>query len=333
MELEIRTLKTEVRATNDFALEGRAASYGVRSQNLGGFVEQIALGAFTKSLGTGADVRCTFNHDPNHVLGRTKSGTLQLTDSATGLDFRCQLDKGNSYHRDVYAAVKRGDIDQCSFAFTVPDGGDDWQENGATDDAGKRCHLRTLRNVNLVDVSAVTYPAYNASGATQVSARALALAQIKSDPTLLAASDAARRSAARVQAAKMGDTARKEKAARLGAVIAEDEARESHKQKINRILGIDDVRPADFVASLDKRTWAKPDVYQHEFKALKDAVSEDMPGHKLVHYDGSTAYTKHGESGTSWSVPYQMVGHTIIFGTPSLGGHPANLASDDEDEN
>ena len=183
-DLELRTMRTEVRATKDFALEGRAASYGVRSQNLGGFVEQIALGAFTKSLGSGADVRCTFNHDPNHVLGRTKSGTLQLTDSATGLDFRCQLDKGNSYHRDVYAAVKRGDIDQCSFAFTVPDGGDEWQENGATDDAGKRCHLRTLRNVNLVDVSAVTYPAYNASGATQVSARALALAQIKSDPTL-----------------------------------------------------------------------------------------------------------------------------------------------------
>jgi HK97 family phage prohead protease len=235
MELELRTMRTEVRATNDFALEGRAASYNVRSQNLGGFVETIAPGAFTKSLNANPDVKCTFNHDPNHVLGRTKSGTLTLTDSAGGLDFRCQLDKTNSYHRDIYASVKRGDVDQCSFAFTVPDGGDELEENAAVDDSGKRCHLRTLRTVNLMDVSAVTYPAYNASGATQVSARALALAKLKSDPTLLAASDAARRSVARAQEKKItaqSDADRRARAERLGKQIAADAETEKKNDQL-----------------------------------------------------------------------------------------------------
>src|SRR5215472_506786 len=165
-------MKTEIRYTaslraviakdeedaEEFALEGVAASYDKLSEDLGGFRERISPGAFDRSLREGHDVVALLNHDHNHVLGRTKSGTLNIFDVAKGLGFRCQLDPNNSFHKNVHAMVKRGDINQCSFAFTVPDGGDEWDE--AIDDRGTKFVRRTLKNVNLLDVSAVTYPAY-----------------------------------------------------------------------------------------------------------------------------------------------------------------------------
>ena len=66
--------------------------------------------------------------------------------------------------------MKRGDVSQCSFAFTVRDGAEDW--DNAEDERGAKFARRTIREVNLLDVSAVTYPAYSAPGATSVQARA-----------------------------------------------------------------------------------------------------------------------------------------------------------------
>jgi len=168
MKPEIRSFELRAAADEDFALEGTAISYDCLSQDLGGFRERIMPGAFTRSLKEGADVKCLMNHDPNFLLGRTKSGTLQLKDSRTGLGFRCQLDKNNSAHRDVYASVKRGDLSECSFAFIVPQGGDAFDE--ATQD-GKRFLRRTVMEAALRDVSVVVDPAYNAEGATSVDAR------------------------------------------------------------------------------------------------------------------------------------------------------------------
>jgi uncharacterized protein len=342
MELEIRTLKTEVRAAADFSLSGRAASYGVRSQNLGGFVEIIAPGAFTNSLNAGADVRCTFNHDPNHVLGRTKSGTLSLQDSAGGLDFKCQLDKTNENHKSVYAMVKRGDISECSFAFTVPDGGDDWQD-GAIDDKGNRCQLRTLRNVNCIDVSAVTYPAYNAAGATQVSARALALASIKSGRQLTAKELADINGVTVSQYVVMEDKERRRRLKAAGdlldsdlrarldratAVIAADDAKQKHV----------DLRrdSAAFVNHLERGAYRAADqLYPYEEadasgvpsvypygKNLASAVSAQLSGHELCGADSNNVYTKHSKSGTYWTVPYLQNNGNVSFGAPKLGGHP-----------
>src|ERR1700756_80196 len=103
---ETRTARVEVRAAEDFALEGIAASYGATANIGGQFLETVAPGAFTKSLRDGADVRCLLNHSHDVVLGRTKSGTLTLRDTAKGLAFRCQLDRNNGQHRDVYAMVQ-----------------------------------------------------------------------------------------------------------------------------------------------------------------------------------------------------------------------------------
>jgi HK97 family phage prohead protease len=73
---------------------------------------------FARSLKSGDDVVCQFNHGMKSdvVLGRTGNGTLVLTDGPKGLDFRCQLDPAQSFHRDLYSSVKRGDISECSFA-------------------------------------------------------------------------------------------------------------------------------------------------------------------------------------------------------------------------
>jgi HK97 family phage prohead protease len=162
---QVRTITAELRTAGDeFALVGFAATYNSWSKDLGGFREQIKPGAFTRSIQEKADVKALFNHAPDHILGRTKSGTLTLQDTPRGLRFRCQLDKNSQKHQDVHAAVKRGDIDECSFAFTVPTGGQSWTE-GMDPDTNQRTQLRTLTDVDLIDVSVVTYPAYNETDA------------------------------------------------------------------------------------------------------------------------------------------------------------------------
>lgn len=169
IKIEKRAL-TELRAAGEFALAGVAACYNTNSHDLGGYLERIAPGAFTRSLKERADVVATFNHDPSKVLGRTKSGTLTLSDSTAGLVWYCQLDKTNSDHANIYASVKRGDVSQCSFAFSIAKNGERW---GVAADG--KTKLRTLLDVDLIDVAAVTYPAYPS---TSVDARKLAAAPV-----------------------------------------------------------------------------------------------------------------------------------------------------------
>jgi HK97 family phage prohead protease len=154
----------ELRAAEaDFAITGIAAAYNTRSAPIAGqFVEVIAPGAFSDTLRADDQV-CCFNHDLNQLLGRKSSGTLQMEDSPAGLKFRCQLDKSNPVHQSVYASVKRGDLNGCSFQFTVEPDGDTWEENGRT-------ILRTLRKVKLYELGPVVFPAYPQG--TSVGARA-----------------------------------------------------------------------------------------------------------------------------------------------------------------
>jgi HK97 family phage prohead protease len=163
-----RTMAAELRTAGDeFALTGYAATFNSLSKNLGGFREQIAPNAFKRSLASKPDVKCLFNHAPDNVLGRTKSGTLELSTDSHGLKFRCQLDKNSQYHKDIYSAVKRGDIDECSFAFTLPTGGQTWTDS-IDSETNEKISLRTITDADLIDVSVVTYPAYNE---TQAGAR------------------------------------------------------------------------------------------------------------------------------------------------------------------
>ena len=100
---------------------GHAAVYNRWSEDLGGFKERVLPGAFTKTL-VGGDVRALFNHDPNFLLGRTKSGTLTLADEAKGLHFEANPPDTQTIRDLVLEPMRRGDVDQCSFSFSVPGG-------------------------------------------------------------------------------------------------------------------------------------------------------------------------------------------------------------------
>lgn len=129
---------------------GYAAKFMNRSQDLGGFIEQIDPQAFTRTLSEGADVRALIDHNPSLILGRTVSGTLRLETDTTGLLVEI-TPPDTTYARDLMVSLERGDVTQMSFAFVTKQ--DTWAKEGTT-------NIRTLLDVDLHDVSAVTYPAY-----------------------------------------------------------------------------------------------------------------------------------------------------------------------------
>ena len=155
-EQRVYSLAAEVRAEGDAdapTIVGYAAKFDRESQDLGGFVEVIRRGAFTRAVEED-DVRALLNHDANYVLGRSKSGTLRMAEDSIGL--RIEVDVPDAqWARDLYRSIERGDIDQMSFAFRVVK--DAWtQREGQAPDV-----LRELLDVRLYDVSPVTYPAYH----------------------------------------------------------------------------------------------------------------------------------------------------------------------------
>jgi HK97 family phage prohead protease len=157
---------SELRAkSGSKVLAGYAAKFNSRSQDLGGFREQIAPGAFTKTLAGGADVRALVNHDPSMILGRNKSGTLRLEQDSIGLAFEIDM-PDTQMASDVLKSVQRGDIDGCSFGMICTS--DNWQD--ASDSSGYYA-LRTVNECELFDVSVVTYPAYASTSVEARSAR------------------------------------------------------------------------------------------------------------------------------------------------------------------
>ena len=151
--LERRAVDTAFDITSKgdaWTFTGYAAKFATRSHDLGGFVETIRNGAFGRAIREGQDVRALINHDPGLILGRTASGTLKLSEDSTGLHYEVDA-PDTSYARDLAESMRRGDVTQSSFVFRVRQ--DDWQREG-------RGRLRTLIDVDLLDVSPVTYPAY-----------------------------------------------------------------------------------------------------------------------------------------------------------------------------
>src|SRR5699024_7839068 len=126
MTTEKRTMTvTEVRTKedeNDMVISGYALKYDTWSQDLSGFVETIDKRTIDKA--DLSDVRCLIDHDSSRILGRTKSGTLELEKDDIGLRFECTL-PNTTYARDLYGNVKVGNISQCSFGFEVDKGGDE----------------------------------------------------------------------------------------------------------------------------------------------------------------------------------------------------------------
>ena len=132
-------------------LSGYAAVFNEASVPLP-FREQIAPGAFRKTLQETPDVRLLINHE-GLPLARTKNGTLTLVEDEIGLRFDADL-PDTTEARDLYTLIQRGDVDQMSFAFRVIR--QKWSQDRDE---------RTLTEVSLADgdVSVVTYPAYPAT--------------------------------------------------------------------------------------------------------------------------------------------------------------------------
>lgn len=150
--LDNLTVETRAEEGSKPKIVGHAAVFNTLSGDLGGFREQIAPGAFTRAIQED-DVRALFNHDPNIILGRNKSGTLQLSEDEKGL--RIELDPPDTQAaRDLMVLMERGDVTQMSFAFSVRANGQNWGEDGE----GRA--IRTLTDLRLYDVSPVVYPAY-----------------------------------------------------------------------------------------------------------------------------------------------------------------------------
>ena len=133
-------------------IAGHAAVFDQLSDPIMGFREKIAPGAFRKSIRRKDDVRALWNHDPNYVLGRTKSGTLRLKEDNIGLAIEIQP-PDTQWANDLVTTIERGDVDQMSFGFVVIK--EEWNE-----DHKKGETTRTLEEVDLFDVSPVTVPAY-----------------------------------------------------------------------------------------------------------------------------------------------------------------------------
>lgn len=142
--MERRTF-TEVR-TAGRRIEGYAATFGSVAR-IGTYEERIAPGAFRSALS--GDVLAMLDHDAGKVLGRTRSGTLRLTEDAKGLAFSLDLPDTQA-GRDVQALAERGDLGGMSFGFRVPEGGENWTGN-----------TRNLTAIDLREISIVqAWPAY-----------------------------------------------------------------------------------------------------------------------------------------------------------------------------
>lgn len=130
-------------------IRGYAAVYNSDSEWMGGFYEQIEAGAFDSVLEN--DVRAYFNHDENLLLGRVSSGTLRISTDKRGLFYEVDL-PNTTYANDLVELMKRGDVNQSSFAFLIEK--DRWEQRGGTT-------YRIIEKVSrLLDVSPVAQPAY-----------------------------------------------------------------------------------------------------------------------------------------------------------------------------
>lgn len=153
---EVRFIPHEMRVKADEGeskkIVGYAAKFNSLSEEMWGFREQIAPGAFTEALKK-SDVRALFNHDPNYVLGRQSAGTVSLTEDDVGLHY--EIDPPDTqWARDIVSSIERGDIAESSFAFSMSGGVEEWDDSATP-------AIRTIKSVgNLYDVSPVTYPAY-----------------------------------------------------------------------------------------------------------------------------------------------------------------------------
>jgi hypothetical protein len=174
LQPEIRSFTegVEIRMTEDGkpSVFGYALKWG-KSYDMGYFTEEIQRSALSEA--DMSDVRILFNHDPNLIIGRTKSGTATVGTDETGMWYRASIPDSPT-GQNLIEALKRGDIDQSSWSFQIARNeagmsvGDEWRMKD-----GKE-HRVITKVKRVFDASPVTYPA---NPDTSVAMRSLEMAK------------------------------------------------------------------------------------------------------------------------------------------------------------
>jgi uncharacterized protein len=160
-EPEVRTnsVDFEIRSEGDgMTFTGYASVFNSPSEDLGGFIEYVAPGAFKRSLQSRNEVKLLWNHDSGEPLASLRGGTMQLVEDEVGLRVTAKL-PNTTRGRDIAELLRTKVIDSMSFGFNVIK--DSWSRDGQT---------RTLESVRLFEASIVSFPAYAATTATVRSA-------------------------------------------------------------------------------------------------------------------------------------------------------------------
>lgn len=170
-QMNKRDFKTTFKITRDnenldeMIIEGYFALYEQETELYEGIFEVISKGAFDNTLGN--DIRALWNHNTQYVLGRNKSGSLEIKADDKGLFAIIKLPK-TQYAEDLHELVKRGDVDQCSFGFNILD-----EEIEELASGGYRWRIK---DIDLHEISVVTFPAYEN---TSVQARSKQVEQLQ----------------------------------------------------------------------------------------------------------------------------------------------------------
>ena len=181
-ELIRRNYDFEIRAEKDKKrgniIVGRPIVYDSKTDIAGMFAEIIERGALKKA--NLEDVRFLVNHDQSKIpLARsrknTRNSTMKLAVDDEGMEIEVQLDtENNSEARNLYSAIERGDITGMSFLFGIED--EEW-ENLNSDYPTR--HVKAISTV--VEVSAVTFPAYKDTSITARDKSAVETARLAVD--------------------------------------------------------------------------------------------------------------------------------------------------------
>ena len=174
-EFEVRAEKDEKKGN---IIVGRPIVYDVKTDICGMFAEIIDKGALDKT--DLKDVRFLVNHDISKIpLARsrknTKNSTMQLIVDDKGMEIRVALDtENNTEAKNLYSAIERGDITGMSFMFRIDK--EEW-ENLKSDYPTR--HIKAISTV--IEVSAVTFPAYEETSITARDKSALENARMTVD--------------------------------------------------------------------------------------------------------------------------------------------------------
>lgn len=141
---------------NEPILEGYFVRYDDVYHVAEGATESIQRGALTDAIH--GDVRALYNHNTDIVLGRTSAGTLTLKDTDVGLWGSIKINSKDSQAMDAYQRIARGDVSGCSFGFEIAKDGQKYEQK---DDG--TVHFTITRIDPLYEISAVTFPAYQAT--------------------------------------------------------------------------------------------------------------------------------------------------------------------------